>query len=166
MQEELRAYIKSNSERIEKLVARSEILGLSLCLAGVFMMMQKVPYHGFFFIGGLSLLAFVYTFHGNFLTDIFEITQKRLMILALRISYLALAISTLGILFRLQSWPGGSIMLLTGCAVTGFFFLLFIYLLYFGKLNGQIRLLINNLIVRMLPALLIAVFLITSAIQA
>ena len=166
MQDELRAYVKSNNERVEKLIARGEIIGLVLCLLGVFMMMQRMSFSSHFMIIGISLLAFVYAFHGNFLTEIFALQQKGFMILALRASYMMLAVTTMGILFRLQNWPGGTTMLMIGCCASGICFLFFIYKLYFGKLEDeQLKILINNLIVRMLPALLIVGFLITVAIH-
>ncbi|HXH20339.1 MAG TPA: hypothetical protein VNJ07_14785 [Chitinophagales bacterium] len=167
MQNELRSYIKSKGERAEKLIARGEIAGLVLCLTGVFMMMQKFQHHNSVMIAGLSLLAFVYAFYGNFLAEIFEIRQKGVLIFSLRVSYLALAVTTIGILFRLQHWPAGSAMLFIGCGLTGAFFLFLVYKLYIGRVEeAQIRMLISNLIVRMLPALLIVVFLIISAIRA
>ncbi len=167
MQDELRSYIKSNGERVEKHIARGEIMGLLLCLIGIFMMMQKFAHHAPLMITGLSLLAFVYAFHGNFLADIFEIKEQRFLVLSLRASYIALAVTTLGILFKLQNWTGGSYMLLAGCAASGVFFLFFVYKLFLGKLEDeQMRILINNLIVRMLPALLIVAFLVTSVLYA
>ena len=131
------------------------------------MMMQKMSMSSYLMIAGISLLAFVYLLHGNFLNEIFGLQKSGYLIVALKASYMALAVTTLGILFKLQSWSGGSIMLMAGCLVSAIFFLLFIYQLYFGKLEDeQLRLLINNLIVRMLPALLIVAFLVTVAIHS
>src|ERR1051325_425002 len=122
MQDALRKYIKSNNERVEKLVASGEIIGLVLCLAGVFMMMQKISLSSPLMNIGISLLAFIYVFHGNFLNEIFGLQQRSFLILALRASYITLAVTMMGILFRLRNWNGGKLMLLVGCAVSAAFF--------------------------------------------
>ncbi len=166
MQGNLRAYIRENSGRVEKLIARGEIAGLLLCLIGVFMMTQRIDASSCFMVAGISLLSFVYAIHGNFLSEIFQIEQRGLVVHVLRAGYMALAVTAMGILFRLQYWAGGSAMLLAGCSASGILFLFCIFKLYFGNLeDNQLRILINNLIVRMLPALLITGFLVSIAIK-
>lgn len=166
MQHNLRAYIRENSERVDKFISRGEIAGLLICLIGVFMMTQRIDASSYFMVAGISLLAFVYAFHGNFLADIFQIQQRGHVVLLLRAGYMALAVTAMGILFRLQHWAGGSAMLLAGCSASGIFFLFCIFKLYFGNIeDNQLRILINNLIVRMLPALLITGFLVSIAIK-
>lgn len=167
MQQTLRTYIRANGERTEKLAARGEIIALVMCLAGVMLMMQRIPLSGPLMTGGILLLAFIYAFHGNFLREIFGLVKTDFWIFSLKASYMVLAVTALGILFTLQGWRGGKVLLLSGCLASLIFFSLFIYKLYFGTPdNQQLRLMINNVIVRMLPALLIVAFLIISAIHA
>jgi hypothetical protein len=166
MQNRLRALIKSNSERAERMIARSEIAGLVLCLAGVFMMMQKTGYSGIFMIAGISLLALVYALHGNYLNEILGLTNTGIWVKAIKASYLTLSVTTAGILFRLQGWPGSKVMLLGGCSISAVFFIFFIYKLYFGKTgDSEEKTVMSNLLVRMMPALLIIGFLIMIALR-
>ena len=166
MQNQLRTYIKQNSHLVEKLIAHSEIIGLLLCLVGGVMVTQRMPWSSDFIIIGISVLTFVYAFHSNFLIEIFELKQRGSLVIALKISYLMLAVTMVGILFRLQNWSGGTTILMAGCGICGVLFLIFLYILFFGKSeDGQLRIIINNLIVRMLPVLLIVAFLVTIAIH-
>ena len=93
--------------------------------------------------------------------EIFKLQASRTFAIALQVSYAALGIMMIGILFILMGWPKSELLIYAGCAVTGVMFLYFTYKMYFGTLDDEgHRIIINNLTVRMLPALLVAAFLI------
>lgn len=156
-----RKFVAENPERTERVVSRVEIVGLLLTMAAVVMITKKMPSGSTLLIIGLSMLAWVYFFIGMVSREFFSLNENSFFAGSLRISYTALAITMLGILFLFMRWHGGLMMINVGCAITGVMFIYSFYKMYFSKSEDQYkRTIINNLIVRMLPALLVAAFLI------
>jgi len=154
----MRSFISSNREKVEKIISRVEILALILSVLSVLMLSKKISGADTAIITGLSMLAFVYVFHGAAVAELYNLPTLGLFTFALKGSYLALSVTTMGVLFWMLSWHGGAMMLQVGCIGSAIFFLFFIYKLFFTELEEKQRTIINNLIVRMLPALLIAGF--------
>lgn len=157
----LKKIVAANPEKFERGFSRIEIIGLLVTMAGVGLMTKKIPAGGQLLNIGLSLLAGVYLFLGATASEIFKLQSSRTFALAMQISYIALAVTMAGMLFTLMRWPGAAGMMQAGCIVTGLMFAYCTYTMYFGKVDDEShRTIINNLIVRMLPALLVAIVLI------
>ncbi len=163
---QLKKYIRDNHEKTERLISRAEIAGLMLAILSVILMTQKINGASQLMIIGLSLLAFVYAFLGNFSKEIFELEKTDSFSLALFAGYIGLSVTAMGVLFIMQRWPGADIILKTGSFVTGAMFLFFIYKMYFATPEDEKhKVIINNIIVRMLPALLVVAFFISMALR-
>lgn len=155
----LKKLVNENPERFERFISRVEMVGLVATVIAVVLMSRRIDGGSILLNIGLSMLAFVYFFIANTATELFRVKSRSFSI-ALLIGYMGLAITMMGILFNMQGWPGGGIQIQIGCAVTGVMFLFFTYKMYFGTLEDEShRVIINNLVVRMLPALVVAAIL-------
>ncbi|MDZ4845474.1 MAG: hypothetical protein SH857_07995 [Chitinophagales bacterium] len=158
---DLKKFVATSPEKFERGISRIEIVGLLVTMIGVALMTKKIP-AGYSLLNiGLSTLAAVYLFLGVTTTEIFKLQSNRSFAIAMQISYTALAVTMMGMLFTLMHWPGAAVMMQAGGIVTGLMFAYCTYKMYFGKVDDEAhRVIINNLIVRMLPALLVAAVLI------
>ena len=158
---DLKKFVAGSPERFERGISRIEIAGLLVTMVGVALMTKKIPAGNALLNIGLSTLAGVYMFLGATASEIFKLQSSRTFAIAMQISYTALAVTMMGMLFTLMPWPGAAMMMQVGCIVTGIMFVYCTYKMYFGKVDDEThRIIINNLIVRMLPALLVAAVLI------
>lgn len=156
----LKKFVADNPERFERFISRVEMVGLVAAVIAVVLMSRRIDGGSLLLSIGLSMLAFVYVFTANTVPELFRVKSRSFSI-PLQAGYIGLAITMMGILFSIQNWPGGTLQIQVGCAVTGALFLFFTYKMYFGTLEDEShRMVINNLIVRMLPALVVAAILI------
>lgn len=158
---DLKKFVATNPEKFERGISRIEIVGLLVTMIGVVLMTKKISVGNTMLIAGLSTLAWVYMLLGATASEIFKLQASRTFSIAMQISYTALAVTMMGMLFTMMRWPGAAVMMQAGCIVTGVMFAYSTYKMYLGKVDDEAhRTIINNLIVRMLPALLVAAVLI------
>lgn len=157
----LKKFVGENPESFERMISRIEIVGLLVTMLGVALMTKKISAGNALLNIGLSTLSSVYLFIGVAASEIFKLQSSRSFAIAMQISYTALAVTMMGMLFTLMRWPGAAVMMQSGCIVTGVMFAYCTYKMYLGTVDDEAhRVIINNLIVRMLPALLVAAVLI------
>ncbi|GIV34857.1 MAG: hypothetical protein KatS3mg031_2392 [Chitinophagales bacterium] len=149
-----REYVVSHKEKGEKLLSRLEMAGLLFTMLALVLMLKKIPFSGYFFILGLSALTAVYLSLGIFCKEFFGLSETDFFSKALTGAYLALSFTTLGILFLIMRWPAARLLTEGGFAATLLFFLFFTYRLYLVKTDEKYKIIMHNLIVRMLPVLI------------
>lgn len=158
---DLKKLVSQHREKVEKIISRMEIAGLLTTILAVALMTKQIAFGNTLLIIGLSVLAWVYAFLGTVAKELFNLRAHKLFAAALLISYYALAATMLGMLFILMRWQGSLFLMQAGSMATGGMFTYFIYKSFLGKLDDAThRTIINNLIVRMLPALLVTAILI------